>query len=321
VTRRNQRRRPRNLSSNSNSNDNLSRYLSDFIPDELEGSDRFLDIITWNIKFFNNRDPQRVEDIRSIMQELNADIFVLQEIEAGALDEVAEALTFAGAGLYKTAYGTTGGDQRVAFMYDTEWVKASVDIEELFLKENLIVQVDGMEKPVFPRLPLHTTFVAYREAEPFDFHLVGVHLKSQRGGGSEQRTLAAERLAQWITSEISDEDAIVVGDWNAPPERPEWEAIRKLESQGVLNFAGWNTADEENEASFLGSGNRRSRLDLIVFTETIQPPEQTEATVINWNALLATDFSPRILETVVARISDHLPVLTRFYFSDRDPEK
>jgi len=40
----------------------------------------------------------------------------------------------AGAGLYKVAYGTTGGDQQVAIMY-TEWVRASDDIKELFFEE------------------------------------------------------------------------------------------------------------------------------------------------------------------------------------------
>ena len=160
------------------SNDNLSRYLKDFVPDELEGDDRFLDLVTWNIKFFNNRDPQRVETITSILRELNADLFVFQEIELGSLDSVASELTQSGAGLYKVAYGSTGGDLRVAFMYDMEWVKASMNISELFA-DNPTVQVDGRQKPVFPRLPLHSTFVAYREEQPFDFHLVGVHLTSQ----------------------------------------------------------------------------------------------------------------------------------------------
>lgn len=302
-------------------NDNLSRYLSDFIPDEFEGDDRFLDIITWNIKFFNSRDPRRVENIRTIMQELNADLFILQEIEEDSLDEVAEALTFSGAGLYKTAYGTTGGDQRVAFMYDMEWVKTSSDIEELFAMENPTVQVNGMEKPVFPRLPLHGTFVAHREAEPFDFNLVGVHLKSQRGGGGEQRTEAAERLAEWLTTEATDEDVIIAGDWNAPPDRPEWEPLRKLEQSGKIRFQGWNNADSDREASHLSVGGRRSRLDLIVVTETTPVEKgQSEATVINWNTLLESRNSPGSLKEIIDQISDHLPVLTRFYFSDTDEE-
>ena len=301
-------------------NDNLSRYLRDFVPKEFESDDRFLDLITWNIKFFNDRDPKRVDNIQRIMQELNADIFVLQEIEEGALDEVAEALTFSGAGLYKAVYGTTGGDQRVAFLYDMEWVKASSNLEELFESENLMVSVEGIDKPVFPRLPLHSTFVAHKEEDPFDFHLVGVHLKSQRGGGQEQRSAAAQRLAKWVTSETTDEDIIIAGDWNAPPERPEWEPFRELESQKVVKFLGLNKVEDPvTEASHLSVGGRRSRLDLIVVSEATDPALfSSEATAINWNALLESRNAPSLLKEVIDTISDHLPVLTRFYFSDKD---
>ncbi|PSF30597.1 hypothetical protein C7H19_23535 [Aphanothece hegewaldii CCALA 016] len=299
--------------------DNLSRYLKDFIPDQLESDDRFLDIITWNIKFFNTRDSKRVENIKSILQELNADIFVLQEIEEGSLDELAEMLTRSRAGLYKAIYGTTGGDQRVAMLYDMDWVKASNSPIELFATENLTVSVDGTNKAVFPRLPLYTNFVAFREEEPFDFDLVGVHLKSQRGGGNEQRAAAAERLAKWITQEATDEDIIIVGDWNAPPERPEWQPLKELEEQGKIKFQGWNEAGDKAEASHLSVGGRRSRLDLIVVTETVPlEKNQEEATVINWNALLDSSNSPQILKEVIDTISDHLPVLTRFYFKDKD---
>ena len=62
-------------------NDRISAFLNEFVPDKVQGTDSFLDVITWNIKFFNTRDPQRVELIARIMQELNADLFVLQEIE------------------------------------------------------------------------------------------------------------------------------------------------------------------------------------------------------------------------------------------------
>lgn len=302
-------------------NDNISRYLKDFVPNNLQGEDRYLDLITWNIKFFNNRDPQRVKVIISIMQELNADIFVLQEIEEGSLDGIAETLIESGAGLYKTAYGTTGGDQRVAFMYDMEWVKASLSVEELFADENPTVLVERTRKPVFPRLPLHSTFVAYKEEDPFDFHLVGLHLKSQRGGGGEQRSEAAKRLADWIETGTSDEDVIVAGDWNAPPKRPEWAPLRELEVKGEIKFEGFNPADE---ASYLSVGNRRSRLDLIAVSSSIKAVDiQETSAVVTWNALLETSEGSQrqqLLKQVIDTISDHLPVLTRFYFTDIDPD-
>ncbi len=101
------------------------------------------------------RDPKRVSLITSILQELNADIVVFQEIEENSLDIVAQNLIDTGAGLYKVAYGTTGGDQRVAIMYDMEWVKASEDIKELFADENLTVQVKDVDlQPISATLPL-----------------------------------------------------------------------------------------------------------------------------------------------------------------------
>lgn len=324
-------------------NDRISAFLNDFVPDKVQGTDSFLDVITWNIKFFNTRDPQRVELIARIMQELNADLFVLQEIEEGSLDGIAETLTQAGAGLYKVVYGTTGGDQRVAFVYDMEWVKASTEIEELF-EDNPTVEVNtsrgARRKPVFPRLPLYGRFIVRAttldqegqpQESPFDFDLVGVHLKSQRGGGQEQRTEAARLLADWLMTEASDEDVIIAGDWNAPAERPEWQAIRELEEQEIISFQGFN---DNNEGSYLRVGGQRSRLDFIAVSKVIsdeiarknesdvRTDAVGESVVINWNILL--ERSPRgqqtreILDAVIGTISDHLPVLTRFYFTDRD---
>ncbi len=230
-------------------------------------------------------------------------------------------LTTSGAGLYKTAYGTTGGDQRVAFIYDMEWVKASTDIEELFATEDLMVQVGDAEKVVFPRLPLSATFTAYKEDEPFDFNLVGVHLKSQRGGGQEQRS-AANRLANWIQDEATDEDVIIAGDWNAPPERPEWETLREMEAEGEIKFISFNKSGETAEPSYLSVGNRRSRLDLIVVSSSVPEADVHQtAKVVNWNVLLEKGSSAQTketLESLIENISDHLPVLARFYFSDTD---
>lgn len=308
------------------SNDNISRLLlsdKDLVPDLDEGSDRFFDLITWNIKFFNDRDPKRVSIIISILQELNADIFVFQEIEENSLDIVAQNLTNAGAGLYKVAYGTTGGDQRVAIMYDMEWVKASEDIKELFGDENLTVKVKDVDKAVFPRLPLASNFVVRADKNPFDFNLVGVHLKSQRGGGDEQRKAAAQRLAQYIQSDALDEDIIIAGDWNSDPNEPEWKPILDLEAKGLLKFQGFNFVAPDMEGSHLSVGGRRSKLDIVAVTaqaaEAVVKGEN--AKVVEWTIL---DDSPLALtakevrKKVIDTISDHLPVLTRFNFTDTD---
>jgi len=305
-------------------NDRITRLLSskDLVPPEGEGTDEFFDLITWNIKFFNNRDSKRVSLITNILQELNADIFVFQEIEERSLDVVAQKLIDNGAGLYKVAYGSTGGDQRVAIMYDMEWVKASEDIKELFFDERPTVRVGRVEKEVFPRLPLASNFVV-RAENPFDFNLVGVHLKSQRGGGDEQRETAAARLADYIQIDARDEDIIIAGDWNADPAQPEWEVIRDLEARGLLKFQGFNFVDGTVEGSHLSVGGRRSKLDLVVVTdnaaEAVAKDFAKGAKVVDWTFL---DNMPTELTITDVRdtISDHLPVLTRFNFTDLDAD-
>lgn len=311
------RKRNTNAARNANfaPNDHISAALFDLVPDELQGTDRFLDIINWNIRFFNARDAERLKLITQIMTELNADLIICQEIEQGALDPVAERLIQSGAGLYKTAYGTTGGDQRVAFLYDTEFVKAKEDIVELFKDENLTV--GGTRKKVFPRLPLHSTFVGRAARSAFDFHLVGVHLKSQRpsGGddGTAQRRESAERLARWLTEETGDEgDVIVLGDWNAKPDQPEWEAVQKLERADEVRFLGWNDA---REASHFFKNGRGSRLDLVlVSNEAEKAAVDKGANVIHWNGAFS---SKQRLAELIEKVSDHMPVLSRFFFMDR----
>ena len=291
-------------------NDNISRNIEDKVPDHLQGNDKFVDIINWNIKFFSARNRPQAEIVKRIMQELNSDIFVLQEIEPGSLEPVAEFLNDIGAGAYKTAYGTTGGDQLVAFLYDTEWVKAARNIEELFAGKNLHAS-DGKE--VFPRLPLHTIFSAKSSSQPLDFHLVGVHLKSKRGGGTPQREAAAKHLSQWFVESTTDEDVIILGDWNNTVEAADWKPFHELEKSGQAVFRELNVG---KEATHFSASGRSSRIDLVLMSPAMQKAMETErATVIPWS-----DFSKNsaYLSEMIKTVSDHLPVLTRFYFTDED---
>lgn len=294
-------------------NDNLSEALTEYIPEDLRGTDRFLDIVNWNIRYFNRRDESRVRLITKIMGEINADIFVLQEIEEGSMDAVRDGLTASGAGLYETAYGRTGGQQRVAFLFDTEWVRFKDDFTELFADEPN--RLPNSQKRIFPRLPFHNSFLGFSSEGNIDFHLVGVHLKAFMGesdDGVEQRRLSAERLAQWMTSETDDRDVVVCGDWNAKPSSREWKSLRDLEEEGHVRFHAWNNEDEGSH--FYRS--HLSRIDIVMVSDAIEKVAVTnEAKVIPWKGVFT---SPAIRRELVAKISDHMPVVSRFYFRDLD---
>ena len=277
-------------------NDRISAVFESIVPAQYRGTDRFLDIITWNLRWFTARDNKRVDRVTAIMDALNADIFVCQEIECGSLDAIADQLSNDGAGHYKTAYGTTGGDQRVAMMYDMDWVRAKSDIVELF-KDQEVLTSSG--KNAFPRLPLYAYFTGLsHEADPFDFQLLGVHLKSQRDGdavngkvegdgGKAQRELAAKKLAEWLTKDApkNDADALIIGDWNAPTTASVWDPLRALDKKNKIKFEGLNNSNEISYLMYQNASSLGSRIDLEATTVSAYKDMASNPEVVRWQRI------------------------------------
>jgi exonuclease III len=315
-------------------NDNLSRALDAVgtIPENLRGTDKFLDVVTWNIKWFHDMDSKRVDAICKVLESINADIFVFQEIRDGTVNTVAERLKDRGAGYYVAAHGTTGGDQRVALMWDLDWIRAKDDIRELFGKGQ-VTTPDG--KDAFPRLPILGNFTSLTNDPEvaFDFQLCGLHLKSQRGGGENQRTLASEWLAHWFKAEAPkvDSDIIMLGDWNADITSDAWNSLRELERDGTALFEAIN--DKSNISHFYYKNKHEigSRLDLVaVSMASNEQLVDKKSEVIRWaplDELLAQSPSAAQIKEYIHiiggdqkgrnGISDHMPVITRFYFEKK----
>jgi len=310
-------------------NDNISLGLNDLVPTKYKGTDKYLDIVTWNIRYFHDMDSQRVSTVARILAALNADIIVLQEIRNNSLDVVAEKLSAAGAGHYEVNYGATGGNQRVAIMHDLDWVRSKDDIRELFGKGQ--ITADG--KDAFPRLPLLGVFTtvspdAESISQSFDFQLLGLHLKSQRGGGGNQRRKSAEALRDWLEHDAPavDADVIMLGDWNASPDDTAWKPFHELEGANKAKFRSLNDDTAISHLMYRNKTDIGSRLDLgaismAAFDELHKPP-----TPVRWKSLdklLASNPKAaqirKYLKEVRDKISDHLPVVVRFYIDERSP--
>lgn len=310
-------------------NDHLSAAFDalKMIPPRFRGSDQFLDVISWNIRYFNYRDPQRVRQIADVLKVLNGDILVLQEIDFGAMEPVIEILEQEGAGFYEVAYGTTGGNQRVALLWDYEWVRAKDDVAELFGKGEVVTPAG---QDAFPRLPLYAYFTALTNdvnSDPFTFQMVGLHLKSQMGGGDMQRRLAADWLAHWLKHEapFTDADAMMFGDWNKEPGAPEWEAIHEMERNGEVLFEKINDSTDFSHLYYKNKSNLGSRLDLALVTMAAGEAIESGSNVVRWTTLddfLSTNPSAAaikaLLKEIREKVSDHMPVVARFYFTDQD---
>jgi endonuclease/exonuclease/phosphatase family metal-dependent hydrolase len=311
-------------------NDNLSVAMEDIVPVEHRGSPLFLDIVTWNIRYFHDRDEERVEKISHILNALNADIFVLEEILDGSLEVVSQKLKELKSGHYLIRYGKTGADQRIAMMYDIDWVRAKDDVGELFA-DNPKVDIGGREKKIFPRLPLWGYFTCLTQSNipPFDFQLIGVHLKSQRedgedGASKKQRNSAANMLASWMTGKAQDVDADVIatGDWNETPDSDTWDAFHKLEKDDALVFSKLNHNNEISHLMYKNKNDIGSRLDLTsVSMASEKRLVDRKAEVVRWKSLDSVlrvnpkaDELRQFIREISHDISDHMPVITRFYF-------
>jgi endonuclease/exonuclease/phosphatase family metal-dependent hydrolase len=326
--------------------DNISALLDakNLVPEKFRGTDKFLDVISWNIRWFDSADPDRVKAIADVLGTLNADILVLVEIASdGALEQVVSQLAADKAGFYSASYGSTGGQQRVVLMWDRDWVRAKTDPVELFKDENLRVPAEIGTKPqaVFPRLPLWCYFEALADnpaKEGFTFELVGVHLKAQGPGprdykgpidrwGIPQRTRAAERLGDWLVDghAHSDTDIIVIGDWNATPDLPEWQYLRDMEKKDKIRFTSINKLDEVSHMVRLNAGGLAgSRIDLHLISDQADTKgiPDNMGIVIKWKPF--DDLSSMVAKDRLAyfnelkkRFSDHLPVLSRFYLTEK----
>lgn len=313
-------------------NDNLSKSLKDIIgglPQEVRNSDDFLDVISWNLRWFNYKEEDRVKNIVEILTYLNADLFIFQEIQPGSLDVVAEKLKENGAGFYEVVYGSTGGDQRVAIMYDTEWVRTKDSVVELFGKGAVKT---GDNKEVFPRLPLYGYFLAKSpnpDESGFTFQLVGVHLKSQVGGGSSQRRTAAEKLAYWLEKEANDIDAdtVIIGDWNKEPTDPDWTALQELEAEKKVLFEQINDSSDFSHLYYQNKNEIGSRLDIALMTSSAAKTMANKKTqVARWitiDNLLASAPEMKVAEikavlnNIKDNISDHMPLFVRYYLVEK----
>lgn len=309
-------------------NDNITRAFEavNIIKEEHRGSDLFLDVVNWNIRYFHHKDKERLNRIVDILSVINADIIVLQEILEGSLDPVCELLAERGAGYYQVAYGSTGGNQRIAIMWDLDWIRSKDEVKELAGKKQVIAENN---KDAFPRLPLWGYFTSRSNLEgsiPFDFQLVGLHLKSQRGGGGEQRKAAGDWLAGWLkdNQQNIDSDVILLGDWNENPCSESWNSLHELEENNEIMFNGINNEEYISHLYYKNKKHLGSLLDLAAVSVAAYDQIEGDPEVIRWVHIDEfLDAGPKateikaFLKDISNKISDHMPVITRFQFEER----
>ena len=258
----------------------------------------------------------------------------------GVIDGVASTLADRGAGDYVAFYASAGGEQRVAMMWDRDWVRAKDETRDLFARG--AHRTPNGKDAFAGRTPLFGHFAARVPVpdedhagaylggpETFDFQAVGVHLKAM-ADGHEQRLVSAEVLARWLSLEATqrDADALIVGDWNAPPDDPCWAPFHELEARSGSPVK-FREINDRSEFSYLWLANKSSRfvsrIDLTAMSLASETkPLGKAGAVILWKPIEAviqeaTAWTDKqvidVLRWVKETISDHLPVVSRFYLT------
>jgi exonuclease III len=126
------------------------------------------------------------------------------------------------------------------------------------------------------------------------------------------------------TSETIDADIIITGDWNEKPSSQSWSSIHDLENKGELRFSTINSESSISHLYYKNKKNLGSRLDLAAISIAAYDEVAGDPQVVRWANL--DDFlnsSPKareiksFLKEIREDISDHMPVVTRFYFDER----
>lgn len=148
----------------------------------------------------------------------------------------------------------------------------------------------------------------------FDFILIGVHLKSGRGGSQrDDRTEQAKLIAAFVKSATSgaEKDVLIVGDYNMiPPQGStthDEENFEAMDPDGFLQFV--SSEDLVGQGSHLhNDGTPGNLLDgyAISFDHT---NEYLDGSLRLFPLYKTLRMAP---STHVRRVSDHLPLTARF---------
>lgn len=201
---------------------------------------------------------------------------------------------------YKFIEGSSGKSQRIVIAYDSDEVSLISQAKELNVRDSF--SLGSSCKSSGLRKPLAAQFKSYE----FDFWVVGVHLKSQRGGDCSDRIRKEQvydilEAVDVLVDDSSEPDVIILGDFNA---KADDDSIDLLYKQGRFLTQTWSSrrSDRSGDISYL-VGDFASLIDHIMIR-----PEYTSELVAKSTIV----YEPDDLNDYIWGYSDHAPVLSSF---------
>jgi len=180
---------------------------------EQVGKDDTLELVTWNMHNFPDNGSESIDSYKLIIENLNVDLYAVQEISDTSSFEYLLDSLIEYEGLYSDdTYGSSY--QKTGIVYKKEIISV--------LSRDQIYEERDYE---FPRPPLVLKLRVSRNGYSNEFYLIVIHLKAFQGEEELDRRRGAVRLLkEYMDSEIStseEKDYIIAGDWNDELTDPE----------------------------------------------------------------------------------------------------
>ena len=194
------------------------------------GNSNKIEIVTWNIEHFPKA-SYTTEYVKAIIKDLDADIYVLQEIQsqskfASMLDEMDD---------YSYLLHTNRTGLSLAVVYKNGLVKVK-NSSDLFEED---------EHYFAGRPPLLTKLEWQKNGSTIDLTIINLHLKccgdnSIEDGNNEdeeyRRVVACQLLYNYVSDSLNSENVIVAGDWNDAIQEPESTNVFQIFIDNSTNF-------------------------------------------------------------------------------------
>lgn len=260
-----------------------------------------IEIVTWNIQNFPKSD-QTVGKVISFMEDLDADIYCIQEIEEiSKFGEIADALDGYDFFISETTYYLHLGVIYKSTMLELE------EVDDYFIDHSGFAS----------RPPLKVDFIYEIDNSQYSFTVINLHLKCCGNGdfdeGNEddeeyRRYGASIELKNYIDNSMDNENVIIVGDWNdyiVEEDESNNVFMNFIEDEDNFMFADMEIANGSSAFwSYPGWGANGSHIDHILITDELFDEFDTSEI----STIRADDY----IDEYSIHVSDHRPVMWKF---------
>ncbi len=318
----------------------LPRFIEDLpgtTPYEPAGTEipisRTLDVMTWNMEFFGSTIPTfgptdvqlQLQNAARLIDSVHADVIAVQEIsDENLLQQLVDMLPgYAKVCSDRFSYSYNGPDptfpeQKLCFIYNTEvitLVDERVIFEELYDAARSGVSTPLDMYPTSPssfwssgRLPYMITVDATVEGVTERVQLINIHAKSGAASADLiRRSFDTQALKDTLEQYYPDANIILLGDYN--------DDVDESIGGGPSTYSNFVQAEDFRVVtSTLSEAGLRSFIARDNVIDHITISNELYDDYLVGSASLVIPFN--WIENYASTTSDHLPVFTRFEFTE-----